>query len=80
MTALEEAVARGDVREDDATPEALEGFFGAYGRKFYGIADESGERIRLSPEPTVIADTIQGDGVEVVPFRLGGRTWTVEWI
>lgn len=80
LTALEEAIARGEVREEQVTQELLEGFFSGFGRKFYGVEDKSGERIRLSKAEEVVCGNIKGDGVEVVPFRSGQQTWTIEWI
>ncbi|ODA80232.1 hypothetical protein RJ55_03190 [Drechmeria coniospora] len=80
MTALEEAVERGEVSESDITQELLEGVLGGFGRTFYGIKDPSGQRIRLSKGQELISGNILGDGVKIVPFRSGQQTWTVEWI
>ncbi|POR39036.1 Putative dihydroorotase [Tolypocladium paradoxum] len=80
MTALEEAIERGEIEESDVTQELLEGFLGGYGRRFYGVEDKSGQRIRLSKGQEVVSGNIVGEGVEVVPFRSGRQTWTVEWI
>jgi len=81
LSALEEAIERGDIQESAVTQELLEGFLGGFGRKFYGIPDSSGERIRLRRASTTIADKVTGaDGIEVVPFRRGQKTWSLEWI
>ncbi|EON99908.1 putative dihydroorotase protein [Phaeoacremonium minimum UCRPA7] len=68
LTALEDAVKRGDIEEEAITQELLEGFLGGYGRKFYGI-ESTNEKIRVSKGNEVIVDSIKGDGLEVVPFR-----------
>ena len=80
MTALEEAVERGEIQEADVTQDLLHGFFSRYGREFYGIADESGQEIRLSREMDTISGNIVGEDVEVVPFRTGQQTWSVAWL
>lgn len=76
--ALEEAVERDVVKESEVTKEVLEGFLGGHGRKFYGI-EESRERIVLKKEKEVVVESFKGEGVEVVPFRRGMGTWSVEW-
>jgi len=55
------------------------GFLGGHGRKFYGIADSSNDRIVLRKGGAVIQESFKGDGVEVVPFRRGQSTWSIEW-
>lgn len=78
--ALEEAITKGVVKEEEVTPELLEGFLGAYGREFYGIGeDKTGEKIVLKKGSEVVMESLKGDGVEVVPFRRGKGTWSVEW-
>ncbi|KAI0019299.1 hypothetical protein F4780DRAFT_771277 [Xylariomycetidae sp. FL0641] len=79
LTALEEAVDRGDVHKDDITPALLQGFMCDYGRKFYGVPNPKDERIVLKKGNEVIVDSVKGDGLEVVPFRRGQTTWSVEW-
>ena len=79
FTALEEAVERGDINEENITQELLEGFLGGFGRKFYGI-ESSEERIRVSKGDEIIVDSFKGEGLEVVPFRKGKTTWSVHWL
>ncbi|ROV96822.1 hypothetical protein VMCG_07896 [Cytospora schulzeri] len=79
LTALEEAVARGDIEEGQVTQELLEGFLGGFGRRFYGV-EEPRERIVLEKKDEVIVESFKGDGLEVVPFRKGRETWSVRWI
>ena len=81
MDALKTGIERGVIEEKDVTQEALEGFFGAYGRKFYQVKDEKNERIVLKKSLEKIVDVLKKDGisVEVVPFRKGEQTWSAEW-
>lgn len=64
------------------SPEALQGFLSDYGRAFYGVQNPNGERITLRKGDEVIADSVRGfsrSSVEVVNFRRGKPTWSVEW-
>lgn len=79
LAALEEAVARGDVGADQVTQELLEGFLGGFGRRFYGVAPTD-ERIVVEKKGEVVAESVKGDGLEVVPFRKGKETWSVRWV
>ncbi|RYP37430.1 hypothetical protein DL767_002903 [Monosporascus sp. MG133] len=79
LTALEEAIDRGDIAASDVTPEVLQGFLCDYGRAFYGVKDAKNERITLRKGEEVITDSVTGPGVEVVNFRRGKPTWSVEW-
>lgn len=81
LDALRTGVERGVIEEGDVTQEVLEGFFGGYGRKFYQVKDERGERIVLRKGAEKIVDVLKKDGVsaEVVPFRKGEQTWSAEW-
>ncbi|KAK4237415.1 putative dihydroorotase [Achaetomium macrosporum] len=79
LTALEEAIARGDIPEPSVTEAALRGFFSDYGRKFYGLPPAT-QQIRLTRGGARIEESLKGDGVEVVPFRAGEKTWGVEWL
>ncbi|KAK7737944.1 dihydroorotase [Cytospora paraplurivora] len=79
LTALEEAVARGDIEDSQVTQELLEGFLSGFGRRFYGV-EEPKERIVVEKKGEVIAESFKGDGLEVVPFRKGKDTWSVRWV
>ncbi|TDZ27387.1 putative dihydroorotase [Colletotrichum spinosum] len=81
LTALDEAVARGELKDGDVTQEALEGFVARYGRKFYGgFEDQKEERIRLTRGGAVVNSTFEGEGIQVVPFRAGKETWSLTWL
>jgi dihydroorotase len=79
MGALEQAIERKVISEEDVTEDILKGFMGGYGRAFYGVEEGHGERIVLQKDCAIIQESIKGDGVEVVPFRRGQSTWSVEW-
>jgi dihydroorotase len=82
LDALEVGVQRGVIREEEVTKEVLEGFFGGWGRKFYQIKDERGERVVLRKGGEKVVDVLSKEGggeCEVVPFRKGEATWGVEW-
>lgn len=79
LGAFEEAIKRGVATEADVTKEILEGFLGGYGRKFYGITDSSNEKIVLRKGVEVVRESFEGDGVQVIPFRKGQSTWSIEW-
>lgn len=80
---------QGWINEEDVTIEALEGFLGRAGRKFYGIEDVGNARerrkIRLVKRGEKIVDFIDGkeengEGFQVVPFGKEKEVWSVEWI
>jgi dihydroorotase len=81
LDALEKGVERGVISKDEVTQEGLEGFFGKWGRAFYQVADSKGERVVLRKGGEKIVDVLskEGGSVEVVPFRRGEQTWSVEW-
>lgn len=56
----------------------LRGFLGEWGRRFYGV-ESSRNRILLKKGKEVIPESVKSAGVEVVLFRKGETTWTVEW-
>jgi len=81
LDAFGEACERGVLKEEDLTEEMLEGFLGGFGRRFYGVEDKKGERIVLRKREEEIMGVLRKEGVsvEVVPFRRGEKTWSVEW-
>ncbi|KAI9717306.1 MAG: hypothetical protein M1812_004833 [Candelaria pacifica] len=67
--------------EEEITKEILENFLSGFGRKFYEVEDEGNERIVLRRGDERIVDVFRsrsGD-LEIVPFRRGEETWSVEW-
>jgi dihydroorotase len=79
LDALEQAIERKVIVEDDVTEEILERLLGGYGRKFYGISDGSNEMIILRKGKEVIQESFKRTGMEIVPFRRGQSTWSIEW-
>lgn len=79
LDAFEQAIKRKVITEDEVTEETLIGFLGGWGRNFYGIMDSGNQRIVLRKGSQVIQESFKGEGVEVVPFRRGQSTWSVEW-
>jgi len=57
----------------------LEGFLGGHGRNDYGAEYIIEQRIVLRKGSKVIQESFNGEGVEVIPFRRGQNTWSVEW-
>ncbi|KUJ15595.1 Dihydroorotase [Mollisia scopiformis] len=79
LDALELAIERNVISERDVSKEILRDFLGGHGRRFYGITDGSNEKIILRKGSETIQESFKGDGVEVIPFRRGQSTWSVEW-
>ncbi|KAG9238099.1 hypothetical protein BJ875DRAFT_86996 [Amylocarpus encephaloides] len=80
LDAFELAIERKLIKEEDVTKETLEGFLGGFGRKFYDVQDGNGRKIVLRKGSEKIVEMVKGEeGIEVVPFRRGMGTWSVEW-
>jgi dihydroorotase len=82
IDAFEQGVERGVIREQGVTPEVLEGFLSGFGRRFYGLEDDYKKSIKISRDAEKISEVLRAanDAVEVIPFRRGQSTWTVEWL
>jgi dihydroorotase len=81
LDALETGVKRGVIKEEEITQDQLEGFFGAWGRKFYQVSDAKGEKVVFKKGAEKIVGLLEKEsiGVSVVPFRKGETTWSAEW-
>jgi dihydroorotase len=79
LSALEEGIEQGVIREDDVTKEKLQNFLSGFGRDFYGVPDEKGEKIVLKRGEEKVQDILGEGSLEVVPFRRGEKTWSVTW-
>ncbi|MCJ1478390.1 hypothetical protein MMC13_007070 [Lambiella insularis] len=82
ILALEEAIKRGTINEEDVTQERLEQFLGGFGRQFYKLpAATNGERIVLERKGAVIPESIQSrDGsIEVALSRGGDNVLSLRW-
>lgn len=81
LDAFEMGCEKGIIKEEDVTKEVLEAFLGGFGRAFYRAPDGRKEKILLTKGEEVIADVVtrEGSDVEIVPFRTGMKTWSLEW-
>ncbi|KAE8373831.1 hypothetical protein BDV26DRAFT_56837 [Aspergillus bertholletiae] len=79
LDSFEQACERGILKEEDITPEVVEGFMSKFGRQFYGIGEEQKEFITLEKKDEKIVNLLQSDKVDVVPFRRDQQTWSVSW-
>jgi dihydroorotase len=80
LDALEEGIEQKVISENDVTKEKLEGLLSRFGRAFYRVPDETGEKIVLRRQADTIVGELSAGLLEVVPFRRGQKTWKVEWI
>lgn len=78
LSALEEAIERGDIQEEVVTEDLLRGFLGEWGRSFYGV-DNSTRKILLTKGNEKIVEAFKGPDVEIVPFKKGEITWSLRW-
>jgi len=81
FSAMEQAIERGVLSEKDVTAEKLQGFVGGNGRAFYRVHNSKGEKVIVKKDAVQIQSSLQNkDGsIEVIPFRRGQKTWSVEW-
>lgn len=79
LDSFEQACENGVLKEEDITPEVVEGFMGKFGRAFYRIGEEQKETITIEKKGEKIAGILQSDKIDVVPFRKTQDTWSVTW-
>lgn len=82
LLALEEAVDRGVISDDDITQEKLEQFLSKSGRRFYKLPEPAkGTKIVLERKDEIIPKSIKSaDGsVEVGNSRAGAKVWSLRW-
>lgn len=79
LDSFEQACEKGILKEEDITPEIVEGFMSKFGRAFYDIGEETKEFITIDKKGEKIVDILQSDATDVVPFRKTQDTWTVTW-
>lgn len=84
LLALEEAVEKGVIEEEEVTKEVLEGFLSRNGREFYGVGykkDAEGKRetVVLERKGERIVDAIKSQSVEVVCSRAGDEVLSLRW-
>ncbi|KAL4795693.1 hypothetical protein BDV19DRAFT_160326 [Aspergillus venezuelensis] len=79
VDAFEQACQNGVLKEEDITPEIVEGFMSKFGRSFYGLESEQKEFITLEKKDEKVINILKSDKVDVVPFRRDQETWSVTW-
>jgi dihydroorotase len=82
ILAIEEAIERGVVREEDVTQERLEQFLGRFGRQFYKLSNTAkGKRIVLERKGATIPKSIKSEdgSVEVALSRGGDNILSLRW-
>jgi dihydroorotase len=67
------------ISDADVTREKLVDFLSGFGRSFYKVTDQAGEKIILKRSGELIQDVLSAGSLEVVPFRRGEKTWSVVW-
>lgn len=80
VDAFDQGCQNGVLKEEDITPEIIEGFLSKFGRQFYGLEEEKQEFITFDEAGDVIEDILKSDAVDVVPFRRGQKTWGISWV
>ncbi|CEJ90137.1 Putative Dihydroorotase, homodimeric type [[Torrubiella] hemipterigena] len=80
LLALEEAVERGVITDDDITQEKLEGFLSRNGRRFYKLPETAPGKIVLERKGEKIATSIKSETVEVGNSRGGDEVFTLTWV
>ena len=80
LLALEEAVERGVITNDDITQETLEGFLSRNGRRFYKLPELAESKIVLERKGEKIPASIKGgESVEVGISRSGSEVFSLTW-
>lgn len=82
LCAFEQAIDRGVLKAEDVSEERLVAFLSKNGRAFYRSPDERNEKIVLGRNKSTVAPLLANEdsSIEVVPFRRGEQTWSVEWV
>lgn len=80
LLALEEAIERGTIKEEDVTQEQLENFLGRFGRQFYKLP-ETANRIVLERKGERVPESIKNEdgSVEVTLSRGGADVFSLRW-
>ena len=82
ILAIEEAIERGAVKEEEVTQERLEQFLSGFGRQFYKLPQTGrSKRIVLERKGATIPESIKSkDGsIEVVLSRGGDSIFSLSW-
>ena len=81
ILALEEAIERCIVSEDEVTQERLEQFLGGFGRQFYRLPDPGNQKIILERKSEKIPYSIKNEDVsiELALSRAGDYIFSLRW-
>ncbi|KAI1205314.1 amidohydrolase 2 [Annulohypoxylon truncatum] len=81
IVALEEAIERGVITEEDVTQEKLEGFLSKFGRRFYQLPEASG-KIVLERKGEKIPTSIRSEdgSIEVGISKAGTDVFSLRWV
>ena len=79
--ALEEAIERGVIKEDEITQDRLEQFLSGFGRNFYKLSNGAKGKILLERKGERIPESIKSkDGrIEVALSRRGDNVFSLSW-
>ncbi|KAL8387415.1 hypothetical protein RB595_009917 [Gaeumannomyces hyphopodioides] len=84
LLALEDAVERGVISDDEVTQEALELFLSRAGRRFYQLPEpKAGAKIVLERKGATIPASIKsgdGSGLEVGLSKAGASVFSLRWV
>ena len=73
LLALEEAIERGDIKEEDLTQQKLEDFLSRSGRRFYQLPEPSKRKLVLERKGETIPESVKSaDGSVEVGISRGG--------
>lgn len=81
LLALEEAIERGVITEEDVTQEKLEGFLSRFGRRFYQLPEETKNKIVLERKGEKISQSVRSEdgSTEVGNSRVGAEVFSLRW-
>ena len=82
VSALEEGLRLGWIRDEDVTQDVLEGFLSKYGRAFYRLPQAgTATKIRFERRGEAIPQVVKSanGGIEVVPFGAGKEVLSLQW-
>lgn len=81
LLALEDAISREIITDEDVTAEKLAGFLSVFGRQFYKLPTETRGRIVLERKGEKIEESVKSadGGLEVVHSREGDEVFSLRW-
>ncbi|KAI0880340.1 amidohydrolase 2 [Annulohypoxylon maeteangense] len=81
IVALEEAIERGTIKEEDVTQAKLEGFLSKFGRQFYRLPEAS-NKVVLERKGEKIPTSIRSEdgSIEVGISKVGTDVFSLRWV